>query len=92
MPQSFEQIKSKPLSSYLDKEITERLQLTQPIDTVQSGNRVNQIGQAMGDNRSVLSLSEEQSSFSSKSLSIKKKAIPDEEEERGSNSESIKDP
>lgn len=46
----------------------------------------------MGDNRSVLSLSEEQSSFSSKSLSIKKKAFPDEEEERGSNSESIKDP
>ena len=47
----------------------------------------------MGDNRSVLSLSEEQSSFSSKSLSTKKKGIPDgEEEERGSNSESIKEP
>ena len=50
LPTDMEPIKAKPLSSYLDQSITERLNLSEPIEPNQSGSStLNLFGQAAGD-------------------------------------------
>ena len=44
-----DEIKAKPLSDYLDRDITERLNLSEPIEPNQSGSsNINLLGEAAG--------------------------------------------
>ena len=91
LPTDVENIKAKPLSSYLDSSITERLNLSEPIEPNQSGSStVNLFGLAAGDQATnLLSSNEEQSSASLKGKKSKRLIIDDEEdEERGNHSQS----
>ena len=88
LPTIMDEIKAKPLSSYLDRDITERLNLSEPIEPNQSGSsNANLLGEAAGTQ---VTTSEEQSSALSKKQTRKRLIIEDDEEEERGNHEQSK--